>query len=254
MHRVDYNQRLHKRFHEGRVHDASVMDHWGQVALRCVGTSSQTVLDLGSGTGRFSGVLSNALDATVIGVEPSHKMRQVAQSELTHPDVRFVAGSADAIPLHSGSCDVAWLSQIVHHLIDLPAVAAELRRVLAPGGKVLIRNNFKGRLAEFSRFYEFFPSCLSVDEARHPSVDRVRDTLEARGLRLRALETIEQREAGSLAEYAKRIRLRTYSSFELISESEYEQGLKTLLLAAESETTPEPVMAKVDLLVFDREA
>ena len=48
------------------------------------------------------------------------------------------------------------------------------------------------------------------------------------------------------------IRLRTYSVIELSSEKEFDEGMRDLDLAAQSEKTPEPVMAKLELLVFER--
>jgi SAM-dependent methyltransferase len=46
----------------------------------------------------------------------------------------------------------AWLSVVVHHLADLPAAAEELRRVLVPGGRVLIRGAFPGRHQHLTLF------------------------------------------------------------------------------------------------------
>ena len=209
-----------------------------------------TILDLGSGTGRFSCVLAEEFDSLVVGVEPSDKMRQVAEAECQHPKVRFLKGSADHIPLADDSCDLAWLSQIVHHLPDLDSAAHELRRVVKESGLVIIRSNFKGRLDGFCRYYEFFPTGLVADEARHPTVEHVEQCFDRHGFRLTTFETVEQMQAGSLKEYAERIRLRSYSTFELISENEYEVGLAALEAAASLEQQPQPVMAKIDLLVF----
>ena len=94
------------------------------------------------------------------------------------------------------------------------------------------------------------PTGLVVDEARHPTVEHVEQCFDRHGFRLVTFETIEQTEAGSLKEYAERIRLRTYSTFELISDNEFETGLAALEAAASREQQPQPVMAKVDLLVF----
>lgn len=75
---------------------------------------------------------------------------------------------------------------------------------------------------------------------------------EQNGFRRMSFEAIEQREARNLQEYAERIALRTYSTFELISDEECEAGLATLRAEASREQQPQPVMAKVDLLVLQR--
>jgi ubiquinone/menaquinone biosynthesis C-methylase UbiE len=54
-----------------------------------------------------------------------------------HP--RTLAGQADALPFTAGSFGAAWLSTVIHHITDLPAAAAELRRVLAASAPVLTR-------------------------------------------------------------------------------------------------------------------
>lgn len=254
MTRIDYNDRLHARYHEGRALDDSVMRLWRETLRRVVGHRNDlTILDLGSGTGRFSSLLADEFDAHVVGVEPSDRMRSVAEAECRHRKVRFVQGAAERIPLEDDSCDLAWLSQIVHHLTDLDAAAQELRRVVKPSGQVIIRGNFKGRLNGSSRYYDFFPAGLAADEARYPTVEHVVECFEQSGFHLASFETIEQMEARSLTEYAERIRLRTYSTFELISDEEYEAGLAALTAAASRETRAQPVMGNLDLLVFQRE-
>lgn len=254
MNKIDYNDRLHARYHEGRALDDSVMRLWRETVRRVVGDrNGLTIVDVGSGTGRFSSLLADEFDAQVVGVEPSDKMRGVAEAECRHPNVRFVEGAAERIPLDDDSCDVAWLSQIVHHLTDLDAAAKELRRVVRSSGLVIVRSNFKGRLHGSCRYYDFFPTGLAVDEARHPTVEHVVECFERHGFRRTSFETIEQREARSLKKYAERIRLRTYSTFELISDDEYEAGLAALLTAASQEQEPQPVIGKLDILVFQRE-
>lgn len=145
-----------------------------------------------------------------------------------------------------------WLSQVIHHLPDFNAVARELRRVVRRAGPILIRNNVKGHLKGFARFYEFFPAALVNDEARHPSVEQVQRIFESNGFRFERIETVEQLVSRSLKEYAERIRLRTYSTFEWISEKEFTDGMSALDRAARSAVEPTPVMAKLDLLVLQR--
>jgi SAM-dependent methyltransferase len=51
-----------------------------------------------------------------------------------YPDVGFVAGDVEALPLHSGSLDGVFLSGILHHLPDPSLCAREVFRVLKPTG------------------------------------------------------------------------------------------------------------------------
>lgn len=251
---VDFDQHLHRTYHQGRALDASTMRQWMDAIRPYVGQrDGLIILDLGCGTGRFSGQLAEEFQATVFGVEPSEKMRAAAMRECRHPAVRFVAGAAGEIPLGPATCDAAWLSQIIHHVPDMNAAASELFRVVKPEGLVFIRNNFKDRLQGYS-YYRFFPTGLEVDNARHPTVEAVRQTFEENGFQHVAFETITQTEAQSLKEYTERIRLRAFSTFYLISDEEFEQGLQAMQQAAAQEESPQPVTANVDLLVMKRSA
>ncbi|QFU86853.1 class I SAM-dependent methyltransferase [Amycolatopsis sp. YIM 10] len=100
-----------------------------------VGTAGP-VGDLGCGPGRLTGHLA-ALGLDVFGVDLSPGMIAVARR--THPDLRFEVGSLGALDLGDGSLAgaLAWYSLIHTPPEQLPDVAAELARVLAPGGRLL---------------------------------------------------------------------------------------------------------------------
>ena len=49
-------------------------------------------LDVGSGTGRYTPALARAF-GQVTGVEPSVRMREIAQRQSQHPDSQYLAGS-----------------------------------------------------------------------------------------------------------------------------------------------------------------
>ena len=98
------------------------------------------VVDVGSGPGRF---LREAAQrgAEAVGVEPSEQMRRIAAWRTPaslHERVRVVDGTAERMPLDDGSATVAWAVASFHHWADPEAGLAELQRVLAPGGRLLI--------------------------------------------------------------------------------------------------------------------
>lgn len=95
------------------------------------------VADVGCGPGHVTAHLA-ALGLDVAGVDLSPKMIDVARRQ--YPDLRFSVGSMTALDLPDGALGglVAWWS--IFHLPPevLPAVFAEFRRVLVPGGQLLI--------------------------------------------------------------------------------------------------------------------
>jgi SAM-dependent methyltransferase len=88
------------------------------------------VLDLGAGTGKLSAMLVE-LGADVVAVEPDPAM--LAELRRALPDVRAVAGSAEAIPQPDASADVVLAGNALHWF-DMAVAGPEIARVLAPGG------------------------------------------------------------------------------------------------------------------------
>ena len=95
------------------------------------------VADLGCGPGRITAHL-HSLGVDVFGVDLSPGMIEVARR--THPGLRFAVGSMTGLDLADGSLGgaVAWYSTVHTPPELLPAVFAECRRVLAPGGHLLL--------------------------------------------------------------------------------------------------------------------
>lgn len=95
------------------------------------------VADLGCGPGRVTAHLAG-LGLRVFGVDLSASMLAVARRE--HPRLRFEQGSMLELDLPDGSLAgvVSWYSSIHTPAEELPALFAEFRRVLAPGGHLLL--------------------------------------------------------------------------------------------------------------------
>jgi len=249
---VDYDRDLYRGYRAGRTLAAGTGRLWMDAIAAHLGRrSARAILDLGSGTGRFSGMLADAFGARVVAVEPSVKMREQAEQHAAHRDVVYLSGAADAIPAGDGAFDFAFMSMVIHHVVDLGACARELRRVVEPGGLVFIRNTFAGRLDRV-RYFEFFPEARAADEARLPTADSVRAAFGAHGFELVTLDTLEQEIDASLAAHYDRIKQRALSTFSLITDAQFDAGLTRMRQAAEKETTPTPVLEAIDLLVLRR--
>lgn len=90
----------------------------------------RNVVDLGAGTGKFTGLLLRS-GAKVIAVEPVEAMR--AQLIGSLPQVDALAGTAEAIPLKTGSVHAVACAQSFHWFATQGALQ-EMHRILAPGG------------------------------------------------------------------------------------------------------------------------
>jgi len=89
-------------------------------------------VDLGAGTGKFTRLLLRT-GTQVLPVEPVAPMR--AQLEAGLPGVRALDGTAQAMPLASGSADAVVCAQAFHWFASAEALA-EIHRVLRPGGRL----------------------------------------------------------------------------------------------------------------------
>ncbi|MGW2513516.1 class I SAM-dependent methyltransferase [Streptomyces scopuliridis] len=98
---------------------------------------SGPVAELGCGPGSVTAHLRD-LGLDVFGVDLSPVMIDLARE--AYPDLRFEVGSMDALDLADGRLRgiVSWYSVIHTPPRDVPAYFAEFRRVLAPGGTLLL--------------------------------------------------------------------------------------------------------------------
>ena len=113
--------------------------HWyrKKALLRAGLAEGMSVLDVGCGTGVLA---SRARDIVgvhglVIGLDPSAGMLGEARRRGVD---RLVQAVAEALPLGSGRFDLLSMGYALRHVADLRATFREYRRVLRPGGRVLI--------------------------------------------------------------------------------------------------------------------
>ena len=256
MAKIDYEGRQHTVYASGRaLTPASVTAWMTAFARRLPRRRPLSVLDLGSGTGRFTPALADAFGGPVVGVEPSASMRGIAERDATHPAVRYLDGSAERIPLPDNGVDsgvdVVLMFLSFHHVEDRVAAAAEIARVLAPGGRVLVRSTFSDRMAHIAAgWHRFFPRATEIERGMFPTVDEVVEVFGAVGLRRIAFDSVPVRLADNLAAQADRLRLRAISTFEFLTEEEIEAGFAALDAAVAADETGAPVEGVSDLLVL----
>jgi ubiquinone/menaquinone biosynthesis C-methylase UbiE len=102
--------------------------------LRALGPAR--VLDIGCGTGQLTARLKAELGtAEVFGCDAASGMLDQAKSRSA--EITWLQGTAESIPLPDGAVD-ALVSTEAFHWFDQPVALEEFRRVLAPGGHVVI--------------------------------------------------------------------------------------------------------------------
>lgn len=247
---VDYDAQA-RRYQDGRgaVENVETLAPWrGELAVYLAGVRGP-VLDLGAGTGIWARALASWFGLDVVAMEPSTGMRSVAAQVGAPTRVRFVGGRAEAPPFRSATFAAAWLSTVLHHIDDLPACATALRRVLAEGAPVLIRNSFAGRVEEVELF-RHFPAAANV-AARWPTLDQVVATFGGAGFAhsrvMRVREEGRWPNLQHLREWAVAMR-EADSALVALSDEEFAQGLENIDAAIGRGEHPRPT--GVDFVSF----
>jgi ubiquinone/menaquinone biosynthesis C-methylase UbiE len=107
-------------------------------------STKRTVLDCGTGTGFVSSLLLPRLSPgdTLVCSDISSKMLEVARDRLTEirEDVpmRFLKTEDETLPLADASVDMAMMNSVLHHVPETALFLKELRRILVPGGLLII--------------------------------------------------------------------------------------------------------------------
>ncbi len=110
-------------------------------------TAADRAADIGCGPGTAVRVAA-ASGAQVTGIDPSPIALRLARSltpKPLAPRVTWAPGSAEHLPLTDGAATVIWSISAVHHWADAAAGCAEIHRVLAPGGRVLLAERLLGQ-------------------------------------------------------------------------------------------------------------
>lgn len=101
----------------------------------------ETIVDIGCGNGLLTVELARAVGSNgrILGIDPSNDMRRSALDRCRDHDwVEVMEGSADSLPISSNSIDKAVSVQVFEYLKDIPAAVAEARRILKPGGRLVV--------------------------------------------------------------------------------------------------------------------
>jgi demethylmenaquinone methyltransferase/2-methoxy-6-polyprenyl-1,4-benzoquinol methylase len=96
------------------------------------------VLDVAAGTGDLSIELNGRVspDGEVIGIDFSETMLELAREKA--PEIRFEQGNALDLPYEDGEFSAATIGFAARNLSDLGRGLAEMRRVVRPGGRVVV--------------------------------------------------------------------------------------------------------------------
>jgi ubiquinone/menaquinone biosynthesis C-methylase UbiE len=104
----------------------------------------ERALDVGCGEGRFTAELARA-GALAVGVDVAEEPLQRARARHPELDLRLIDGEG-SWPMQDASFDLVWAGEVIEHVADTATWLSEVRRVLRPGGRLLLSTPSHGRL------------------------------------------------------------------------------------------------------------
>lgn len=120
--------------------------------------SGDRALDLGCGEGPFTAILA-ATGAEAVGMEVAEAALRRARAK--HPGLDFRLAPIDGpLPADDSVFDLVWATEVIEHVGDTARWMSEIRRVLAPGGKLMITTPQHSRLMILARGVEPYSNPL----------------------------------------------------------------------------------------------
>ena len=188
------------------------------------------LLDVGTGTGRFSIPLWKA-GADLVGIDLSAKM--MARLREKSPPARLAQADASCLPFAADSFDAVTTSHVMHLVGPWREALGEFRRVLKPGGVYINSYSERQRNPIREQIRDYWQRCLTARGAvlRRPGIrdgKELQDELLEMGAKLRHVEVIHFIQTGSLREAIERIAARTHSNTLDVPDEIFAAGVRDL--------------------------
>lgn len=162
---------------------------WADAITAIVDPAGKRVADIGCGGGIYSQAWRALGTSDVVGVDFSAQMVADARERTDGlPGLAFQQGDAAVTGLAPASRDIVFERALIHHLESYEPAFAEARRVLVPGGRLIVQDRTPADVElpgtpEHLRgwFFERFPKLLAIEVGRRPTSEAVERALRTTG-------------------------------------------------------------------------
>jgi SAM-dependent methyltransferase len=117
----------------------------GELRHTLLGELEGDVLEIGAGTGASLPHYDRASRVVALEPDPSMAKRLPTKVAAARVPVELVAGSAESVPFPDASFDAVVSTFMLCSVADPATVLAEARRVLKPGGKLILLEHVRGQ-------------------------------------------------------------------------------------------------------------
>jgi ubiquinone/menaquinone biosynthesis C-methylase UbiE len=115
-----------------------------EICQRLGEISGGKILDVGTEQGEFISTLMKTLKdyGSFIGIDISEEDLEKARAKFREMPVEFKTMNAEKMDFHDDSFDTVCISHSIHHLENPEKVLIEMKRVLRPGGYLILQESF----------------------------------------------------------------------------------------------------------------
>ena len=148
-------------------------------------------LDMGTGAG-FTAFAMAEFSRHVLAVDPTLGMLQQAQriaGERSLSNVAVSRNVAEALPVAPGSVDLVTTRMAAHHFLDFEAMLDEVRRVLKPGGVLLMADSVAPEDDSVAEWMNAIELRRDFSHIQNRKATHIEGLLEGRGLRVSERES-----------------------------------------------------------------
>lgn len=123
------------------------LEHLHRYAFACELAAGKDVLDIACGEGYGSSLLA-ANARSVVGVDIAAEVIGHAEARYARAGLRFMTGTCHQVPIDAHSIDLVVSFETIEHVDRHDVMMAELKRVLRPGGQLLMSSPEKSEYSE----------------------------------------------------------------------------------------------------------
>jgi demethylmenaquinone methyltransferase/2-methoxy-6-polyprenyl-1,4-benzoquinol methylase len=134
---------------------------WRKILVRMLSERNPLrILDVATGTGDVAIALTRLNPEKIVGIDISEKMLDIARTKIAAKGLENVISlrqsDAGHIPYSDDSFDAVTVAFGVRNFEDLRQGLSEMRRILRPGGTMMILEFSQPSVTPFKQFYQFY--------------------------------------------------------------------------------------------------
>lgn len=234
---MDYDQMAAEYARNRQVHPGVVCN---LLSIGGVGNDSR-VLEVGCGTGNYVITLEATTGSACWAIDPSEQMLSRARGR--SEKISFHIGVAERLDFPSGTFDLVFSVDVIHHVTDRPAYFREAHRVLRTDGKACTVTDSEWIIQHRRPLAAYFPETVAVELDRYPRMSELRDLMERSGFGEIGESSVE---FAYQLDDIRAYREKAFSSLHLIPEEAFRRGITRM--EKELENGPIPCVSYYVLL------